>query len=263
MTQAVEPVILVEKRGAVAVVSFNRPDVMNAVTPEMTQLYIEVMKELEADRDVRAIVLTGKGRGFCAGADLGVVAGGAEAIDEIVPDADGMPNLTKLMSKPVIAAVNGAVAGIGYAFMMGTDVRFIAKEAKIATTFARLGLVAEYGLSWTLPRVVGTGRAFDLLLSGRAITGEDAVAYGLAEFAVPRDELLDAAIAYAEDLVQNCSPTSMAIIKRQIVNDLERGEREALVETMLLMHASFRGQDLVEAVAARQAKRPPAFPPVS
>ncbi len=168
--------------------------------------------------------------------------------------------MTKQLSKPVIAAVNGAVAGIGFAYMMGTDIRFIAAEAKIATSFARLGLVAEYGLSWTLPRVVGTGRALDLLLSGRAITGEDAVTYGIAEFVVPGAELLDAALAYAQDLAQNCSPTSMAVIKRQVALDLERLEGEAMADTLSLMMTAFEGPDLAEALDAREQKRPVAFP---
>jgi enoyl-CoA hydratase/carnithine racemase len=256
-------VVLVERRGAVAVMYLNRPDVMNAVDEELAAAHPRVLRELEADPSVRAIVLTGSGRGFCAGADLNVLGNPDREIGGLVPPLEDMPNIVKDFRTPVIAAVNGAVAGIGYAIMMGSDIRFIAKEAKIATSFARLGLAAEYGLSWTLPRQVGTGRAMDLLLSGRAITGDEAVAYGLCEFAVPRDELLDAAVAYAEDLATNCSPTMMAVIKRQVVNDLERDEDESMRETLKLMFEAFVGVDLAEAVAARKEKRQVTFPPLA
>jgi enoyl-CoA hydratase/carnithine racemase len=256
-------VVLVERRGAVAVMYLNRPDVMNAVNEELAAAHPRVLRELDADPSVRAIVITGSGRGFCAGADLGVLSNPDRKIGALVPPLEDMPNIVKRFKTPVIAAVNGAVAGIGYAIMMGSDVRFIAKEAKIATSFARLGLAAEYGLSWTLPRQVGTGRALDLLLSGRAITGDEAVTYGLCEFAVPLEELLDAAIAYAEDLATNCSPTLIAVIKHQVASDLERGEDEGMRETLKLMFDAFEGADLAEAVAARKQKRQVAFPPLA
>jgi enoyl-CoA hydratase/carnithine racemase len=240
----------------------NRPEVMNAVNEELAEAHPRVLRELEADPSVRVIVLTGSGRGFCAGADLNVLGNPDREIGGLVPSLEDMPNIVKDFNTPVIAAVNGAVAGIGYAIMMGSDIRFIAKEAKIATSFARLGLAAEYGLSWTLPRQVGTGRALDLLLSGRPITGDDAVAYGLCEFAVPAAELLDAAIAYATDLATNCSPRQMAVIKRQVVNDLERDEDDAMRDTLKLMFEAFAGDDLAEAVAARKEKRQVEFPPL-
>lgn len=264
MAETAEPVILVERRNAVAIVYFNRPDVMNAVNADMVTAFTATLRSLDADSDVRAIVLTGKGRGFCAGADLGLATEGAEAIEQqIVPAVEDMPTFVRRMSTPVVAAVNGAVAGLGLAYMLAADIRFIATEATVSTSFARLGLVAEYGLSWTLPRVVGAGRALDLLLSGRPITGEQALAYGLAEFAVPLVDLFDTAFAYAADLAANCSPTSMAIIKRQIAGDLERGESEAMRETLTLMSAAFRRPDLTEAVAARAERRAPAFGPVT
>lgn len=255
-------VVEVERKGAVAIVRFNRPDQMNAVVREMSYEYARLMRELDADPEVRAIVVTGNGRGFCAGADLGVIAAGADAISDIVPPLPDLPAaLGANLSKPVIVAVNGAVAGIGFGYMLGADVRFAAVDAKISTTFARLGLVAEYGLSWLLPRLVGLGRAMDLLLSGRTVTGAEAKELGLVEYALPAEEVFDAALAYATDLAENCSPYSMARIKAQVLADLTSDLDSALARSRWLMHNSFRGPDLAEALASRSEKRPPRFAP--
>ena len=256
-----EQSILVERDGAVAIVRFNRPDFMNAVTKQMSARYAAVMRELDADAGVRAIVLTGNGKGFCSGADLAVIAAGPEAISDLVPPVQDLPPLGYRLSKPLIVAVNGGVAGVGFAYMLGGDVRFASETAKIGTTFARLGLVAEYGLSWLLPRLVGLGRAMDLLLSGRTVTGAEAKELGLVEYALPADEVFDAALAYAKDIAENCSPYSLARIKAQVLGDLDNDLEAALFRSRWMMERSFHGPDLAEALASRAEKRPPAFAP--
>ena len=137
--------ILVDRADGVATITLNRPDKLNALTPEMQQRYVEALTELDHDADVRVIVVTGAGRGFCSGADLGNLADLGAVLAEM-PDASKLPTAALEIRKPIVAAVNGPVAGIGFALMLTTDVRFLAADARVSTTFARLGLVAEYGL---------------------------------------------------------------------------------------------------------------------
>ncbi|MDX6742758.1 enoyl-CoA hydratase-related protein [Actinocorallia sp. A-T 12471] len=256
-----EPVVLVEVERGVAVVTLNRPQQLNAMTYEMSTAYAQALRAADADPDVRAIVVTGAGRGFCAGADLAVLEQGAEAIRSFLPPAEDMPRLAFALSKPVVAAINGHAVGIGFAYALGSDVRFAAKGAKLATAFSRLGLVAEYGLSYQLPRLIGLAHATDLLLSGRTIDAAEALSLGLVNRVVEPEELLPAAIAYAADMAENCAPSSLATIKRQVYGDLDRAEPEALALTLDLMNASFGGPDLAEALRARGEKRKPVFTP--
>ncbi|WP_250292131.1 enoyl-CoA hydratase-related protein [Frankia sp. CiP1_Cm_nod1] len=259
MQSALTAEIEIDHHGPVAVVRFNRPGTLNAFTRTMGDAYAVAMRQLDRDPRVRAIVVTGSGRGFCSGADVEVLRGGPAAIRAFIPVQEDMPSFVHRLSTPVIAAVNGPVAGIGFAYMMGSDVRFAAREAKIATTFARLGLVAEYGLSWLLPRALGVGRALDLLLSGRVITGAEALEMGLVQFAVPVADVFTAAVEYATDLALNCAPTSLAVIKAQVYADLEDNETRALERTARLMDRSFDGPDLAEALSARSESRRPLF----
>jgi len=256
-----DPTLLVERIGAVALVRFNRPDQLNAFTAEMSRGYARILRELDGDDAVRAIVVTGSGRAFCAGADLAVISAGAEAISELVPTLEDLPALGQRLRTPVIVAINGPVAGIGFAYMLGGDVRFCAAEAKISTSFARLGLVAEYGLSWLLPRLVGAGRAMDLLLSARTLTGAEAYEMGLVEHVHPAAEVVEAAVAYATDLAENCSPYAMATIKAQVLTDASGDLSSALFRARWLMERSFHGTELAEGLAARAEKRAPRFAP--
>jgi len=256
-----EQSILVEHVGRVAVVRFNRPDQLNAFTAEMSTRYAEVMRAADRDPEVRAILVTGSGRGFCAGADLEVVAAGGAALSAFVPPVEDLPMLGLNLNTPVVVAVNGPVAGIGFAYMLGGDIRFCAEEARISTSFARLGIVAEYGLSWILPRLVGVGRAMDLLLSGRVVTGAEALQIGLVEHVRPAAELFDAALAYASDLAESCSPYSMATMKAQVLADSSADLPAALFRARWLMERSFYGADLAEAMQARSEKRAPRFAP--
>lgn len=251
--------VLIRREGAVGVVTLNRPDKLNALTPEMQHRYVDVLWELDADPAVRTIVVTGAGRGFCSGADLASLAD-TDALLSYAPDAALLPTVALEVRKPVVAAVNGPVAGIGFALMLACDVRFVGASVRVATTFSRLGLVAEYGLSWLLPKVVGTGRAVELLMSGRSIDADEAVRIGLVHEAVADRPVLDRALEWAHDVAEHCSPRSLANIKRQVYGDAERGRVESIDRALSLMVDSFGWGGLQEALAARQEQREPIFP---
>ncbi|SEF55645.1 Enoyl-CoA hydratase/carnithine racemase [Thermomonospora echinospora] len=257
-----EETVLVRHERSVAVITLNRPQALNAMTGPMSVAYARALREADADPQVRAIVVTGAGRGFCAGADLGVLNQGPDAIRALVPPAEDLPTMALRLRTPVIAAVNGPVAGIGFAYMMGSDVRFAGRGVKMTTSFSRLGLVAEYGLSWLLPRLIGASRAMELLLSGRTLDAEEAERIGLVHRVVEPDRVLQEAVDYAADLAAGCAPSSLAAIKAQVYADLERSHDDALADTLKLMDASFGGPDLAEALAARKEKRPPVFTPL-
>lgn len=262
VTEADDSEILTELRGAVSVITFNRPKARNAITSTMALAYAEALRAADDDPRVRAIVVTGAGPGFCAGADLEVLRGGAEAIKKFVPPREDLPTLALKLRKPVIVAVNGAAVGIGFAYMMGSDIRFAAESAKIATAFSRLGLAAEYGLSWLLPRAIGLQPALDLLLTGRTLGAAEAAEIGIIHKVVPDGTVLDAAVAYATDLAENCSPFALATIKQQVYLDLDRSRDDALTDTLQQMDTAFEGPGLAEALTARTEKRAAVFDPL-
>jgi len=166
------------------------------------------------------------------------------------------------ISKPIVAAINGPCAGLGLVLALMCDVRFAAADAKLTTAFSRRGLVAEHGISWILPRLVGPARALDLLLSGRVVLGGEAEALGLVNHAVSAEELLERARAYARELAVNSSPASMAAMKRQVYADLTRELPEALQEANRLMGESFTAPDFAEGVASFLEQREPRFAPL-
>lgn len=244
----------------VAVVTLNRPERMNAWTLELERRYFDALEECARRTDVRAIVVTGAGRAFCAGADM-------EELEQIGagdnPPRDPRSPLYALrVPKPVIAAINGACAGMGFVQAALCDLRFAAKGAKLTTAFSRRGLVAEHGLSWALPRLVGPGRALDLLFSARVVLAEEAAELGFVERLTEPGDALAEARAYALDLARNCSPASMADMKRQVYADLTREPEAALAIANELMARSLERPDFMEGVASFLEKRPPEFPPL-
>ncbi|GAA2792052.1 enoyl-CoA hydratase-related protein [Saccharopolyspora taberi] len=251
--------VLAEQRDSVLLLTLNRPDRLNAWTRTMQARYFDLLERADRDPAVRAVVLTGAGRGFCAGADMAALA----AVDADSFDSDQRPlSLPIRLRKPVISAVNGPVAGIGLVAALFTDVRFAADDAKFTTAFSRRGLVAEYGIAWLLPRLVGVGNALDLLLSARTFTGAEAARLGLVHRALPADEVLGAALAYAHKLATECSPASMAEIKQQIYTGLDSGLDTANADSRERMIAAFRRPDLQEGVRSYLERRPPEFPPL-
>lgn len=263
-------VVLFEVKDDVAVLTFNRPDRLNAWTPELQTRYFDLLDECAEREDVRAIVLTGAGRGFCAGADmqgLQEIAGEADGANGSSPSAerhDSRPVTYALgIPKPVIAAINGACAGIGLVHAMMCDLRIAAAEAKFTTAFSRRGLVAEHGLSWMLPRLIGPARALDLLLSGRVFLGSEAAELGVVNRAVEDGRALDEALEYARMLATECSPISMALMKQQVYADCERTLSDSLESANQLMAESFSRPDFGEGVRSFVERRQPDFPPLS
>ncbi len=254
--------ILYEVAEGVATITLNRPDRLNAWTPEMGRAYADALARATADPDVRVLVVTGAGGGFCAGADMGLLEsiGGGEAV--VGAEAQVLPTATIDVPKPVIAAINGACAGLGMVIALCCDIRFAATGAKFTSAFVRRGLIAEYGSSWLLPRLVGTARALDILLSGRVFLAEEAAAMGLVNRVVPAEDLVAETRAYAQDLAAGCPPGAMAVIKRQVYSHASVPLEEAVEESLRLMEESLATADFQEGVASYVEQRPPRFRPL-
>ena len=252
--------ILVERRGFVALVTLNRPDRLNALTTDMGPQYARTLLELDIDPSVRAIVVTGAGRGFCSGADLTTLSGSVEDLQGYVQGQalDSLPLVALTLATPVATAINGPCAGIGFVLAVSADARFAHPEATLSSTFVRLGLVAEYGIAWLLPRLIGLPAATDLLLTGRTITGVQAGSMGLAN--VHQDPLA-AALDWAEGVATSSSPSSVATMKRQLLLADGQSLEEAIRTSLFEMSRAFDLPDLAEALTARAQGRDPQFPP--
>src|SRR6185503_320701 len=203
----------------VLTITLNRPDRLNAFTPTMGRELIEAFDRADADDDVRAIIVTGEGRGFCAGADL---AGGGDTFDwrdrqeadEIPRDGGGIVALRIFdSSKPVIAAINGPAVGVGITMTLPMDIRVVAEAAKIGFVFARRGIVPEACSSWFLPRIVGISKATELVYTGRIFRAEEEKRSGLFNHVVPPSTVLPRALEIAREIADNTSATSVALSK--------------------------------------------------
>jgi enoyl-CoA hydratase/carnithine racemase len=257
----------------IATITFNRPERLNAMTNRMTDELKHAVAAAEADERAVAIVITGAGRGFCAGADLqGLKAigegrdfGERANLDASPGDASMGPNFSGpyaylfSVRKPVIAAINGPCAGLGFAVAMFADLRFASDRATFTTAFSRRGLIAEWGIGWTLPRVVGPSHALDLLFSARRFEAAEAERIGLVNRTLPHDELLPFVRSYVQDLADHVSPTSMAVMKRQVWQRLTAELGPSLEESIRLMTESFGRPDFREGVSSYLEKRPPKF----
>ena len=244
----------------VAVVTLNRPDRGNAWTVGMEYAFFDALDQCADRTDVGAVVITGAGRSFCVGADTEELSEiGDLGADRLRPRDPRSPMHALRVGKPVVAAINGGCAGMGVVQAAMSDVRFAARGAKITTAFAHRGLVAEHGLSWILPRIVGVGRAADLLFSGRVITGEEAHRLGFVDHLSENGGVLPDAVAYAHELVSRSSPASLAAMKAQLYADLARTARVALEQANALMAKSLLSEDFIEGVDSFLEGRPPRF----
>jgi enoyl-CoA hydratase/carnithine racemase len=251
----------------IAVITLNRPERLNAWTGRMGVEYFDAIDKAVADVAVRVIVVTGAGKGYCAGADMGTLQGipttssddGKE--DSNILEGRMQDEITRI-SKPVIAAVNGAAAGLGLVQALMCDMRFAADTAKFTCAFSKRGLIAEYGISWVLPRLVGQANALDLLMSSRVVMAAEAQELGMVNKVVPADQLMDVVMAYAADLAMNVSPSSMSVMKRQVYGDYDKDVSTASLDALKLMGQSFTRPDFKEGVVSYLQKRQAQFPPV-
>jgi enoyl-CoA hydratase/carnithine racemase len=262
-----------EVRDRIATITLHRPERLNAWTGRMHAEYRSLLARAAADAAVRVIVVTGAGRGFCAGADSqaleGHVARGSYdpglGDDVARPgygvrpefDADFAYHFGVL--KPIIAMINGPAAGVGLVLACYCDLRFAATGVKLTTSHGRLGLPAEYGLSWLLPRLVGVTRATDMLLSSRVVLAEEGAAIGLVNRTVPAEELSSCTYGYARQLAAEVAPSSLATTKLQLYRDLHGDVASSVLDAAERLEAMMRGSEFAEGVAALTEKRPPRF----
>ena len=261
MTTVTYESILVSREGQVAVMTLNRPDQLNAWDWRMSREMGHAFAEMDADDDVRAIVLTGAGRAFCAGAGLvktGATFDGTRRRDEFDEALPGPTKHAAELMTPVIAAVNGAAVGAGLTMAMGADIRIVAEDAKLGFVFNRRGVMPDADLLWSLPRTIGYARSMDLLLTGRVFRGREAAELGLAVKALPAEQVLPAAMEMAHDIATNVAPVSAAITKlvgRAAVNDVDR--RTVLQWQRDLFAWTGRQPDAKEGVTAFLERRDP------
>src|SRR5580658_2597333 len=272
---------LYEVAKRVATITLNRPDKLNAWTAVMEQEVRAAIAEAARDENVRVIVLTGAGRGFCAGADMSLLstvatkgldaaqqaqavqagAGSGSGSGEGSPRADFQKKYSYFpaMSKPVIGAINGPAVGLGLVIALYCDLRFASDAARFSTAFARRGLIAEYGMAWMLPRLVGHANALDLLFSARLIDAAEAFRIGLANQVYPQDVFQEKVREYSAELASNVSPRSLRVIKRQVYDAMFQPLGEAFEIAEREMLASLQCEDFKEGVAHFVEKRAPTF----
>lgn len=264
--------IMFECAGAVAKVTLNRPERLNAWTNVMEEEVHEAMQRAAKDDAVRVVILSGAGRGFCAGADMEVLNAigsnpGAERVNAWQrpydmnrrPDYQGRYGYFPSIPKPIIGAINGPAAGLGLIMALYCDMRFASDAAVFSTSFARRGLIAEHGISWLLPRLVGPAHAMDLLLSARKIDAREAERMGLVNKVWPAATFMAEVMAYATDMAENVSPRSVGVIKRQLAEVPFQTLAEAVQTANAEMHGSFVSDDFKEGVAHFVEKRKARF----
>jgi enoyl-CoA hydratase/carnithine racemase len=257
----------------VAVVTINRPDRRNAWNGRMAVEYRWALHHAHTRPDIRVVVLTGAGADFCVGADsraLDIISadGGRYAAERLPlpPYPDGTPDELRrnhayplTISTPVIAAIRGACAGAGFVLATYADLRFAARDSRITTSFAKLGLPAEYGISWLLPRIVGLPAALDLLYTARVLDGAEAARVGWVQRCHEPGELLARAVEFARDLARGSSAESLRMMKRQIFADAALGFGAAYTHSVTDMNAALRHPDFREGLAAFRERRPADF----
>ncbi len=261
--------ILYDVKARIATITLNRPEQLNAWTDVMAEEVWQATHAADADNEVRVIILTGAGRAFCAGGDItGFKSDNPrQLLDKLPrpydfsrrPDYQSRAAYFPSLSKPVVAMLNGAAAGLGLVHALFCDVRFAADDAVMTTAFSRLGLASEYGMAWALTQVIGHANALDLLMSGRKVRGAEALRLGLVNQLHPREALAEATYAYARELAELVSPRSLRVIKRQMWNLPFQSLHEALISDSEEMLRSNVCEDFQEGKRAFAEKRPPRF----
>ncbi len=267
--------IIYEVKDKVALITLNRPDKLNAWTTRMAEEIQDATVGAGEDENVNVIVLTGAGRGFCAGADMKLLTdlqGGGASKTERDPDdlprdrpKDVRPDYTHKYSyfpaipKPVICAINGPVAGIGLVLTLFCDMRIAAADAKFSSAFVKRGLIVEYGGAWLLARIAGVANAMDVWLSGRVFNGEEAQRLGVVSRVLPSENFLESALDIAREMANNNSPRSMRVVKNQVWESLFQDLDSSLNLAFEEMNGSIKSDDFKEGVAHFLEKRAPSF----
>jgi enoyl-CoA hydratase/carnithine racemase len=250
--------LLYEVEERVATITLHRPEKLNAWTTGMDREFRAAIEAAEADPVVRVVVVTGAGRGFCAGADMSLLEG--LAATGTTAELPRQFQFLQELGKPVIAAINGPAVGLGLILTLHCDLRFASQEARFGTAFAKRGLIAEYGMAWMLPRLIGHASALDILLSARIFDAAEALRMGLVNQVFPAPTFLFDVQAYARELATAVSPRSMAVMKRQVYEGLTQSFAEAAAVAEREMLLSLQSDDFREGVAHFVEKRPPSFP---
>jgi len=268
--------LLIDTADRVRTITLNRPERLNAWTRQMQSELKDAMFAAGEDAGVRAIILTGAGRGFCSGADIenlqAIQAGGGGSVSDRalkprrapaggseLPDFQLVHSYFPSIPKPIIAAINGPCAGLGLVMALYCDLRFAADNATFTTAFAMRGLIAEHGISWLLPRLCGPQNAFDVLVSARKFKGSEAKELGVVNRVYPVDQLMAETRSYARMLAETVSPRSAAVIKKQLWEAQFQTLAEATVRGNYEMELSFGTEDFKEGVAHFVEKRPARF----
>ncbi|HVF73543.1 MAG TPA: enoyl-CoA hydratase-related protein [Acidimicrobiales bacterium] len=262
------PEVLYEMLGHVALITLNRPHRRNAITTPMLRLLSSRLDQAAVDPEVRVVVLTGAGDGFCAGLDLKSLdkenRSGGDASKSMQKAVSGIgraelpPVVLHELAKPTIAAVRGAAAGYGFDLALGCDVRVVGRSSRLMGNFVTRGVVPESGGTWLLPRLVGQARAAELVFRGATVTGDEAVALGLANQVVPDDEVVPAALALAEEIAAN-APLAVQAAKR-LLQAADQDGFEAHVHRVLdVTRELFGTADFREGIASFAERRPPVF----
>ena len=256
---AVYETLLTETRDGVRVITLNRPDVLNAINAQIGEDLLGALREAEQAADVRCLLLTGAGRAFCAGADLRDFTPGEASLGDLLRTRYNRIALRlRTMEKPVIAAVNGVAAGAGANLALAADLRIVSDHASFIEVFARVGLIPDSGGTWLLPRLVGVGRALELMFFAEPVDAAAAERLGIANRVVPHDDLMARAMEWAGRLAQG--PTrAYGLIKRGVEHNLGVSFREGLEYEAFLQEIAGRTEDHREGVAAFLAKRPPTY----
>ncbi|GAC1395503.1 MAG: enoyl-CoA hydratase-related protein [Mycobacterium sp.] len=246
----------------VAVLTWNRPERNNAWSVDMEAVYYRLLQECADDDEVRVIVVTGAGKSFCPGMDAAVLSGVANGGPSTDPHSRPPMTFPRSIPKPIIAAINGACACLGLIAALDCDLRFVSATAKLSTSFAKRGIMAEHGIAWSLPRLIGAGKAMDLLLSARTIMAHEALELGLVDRVFEPGELMDKTLEYARDMVANCSPLALGIIKRQVYEAEEGSHEMARTLAIRYWYDTVRDHpDFKEGMASFLEKRAPHFAP--
>ena len=254
--------VLRERDGSIETLTLNRPETLNSWTPSMAVLFREALDAADTDPTVRVIIVTGAGKGFCAGGDLGLKVEGGKAAEREY----GEPYLGAIhprsIRKPLIAAINGGCAGVGLSLALSCDIRFAGADVRFASAFVRRGRVGTPGLPWLLSRIAGPTVALDLMLSGRKFDADEALRLGLLTGVAPAGTVVARARAYAEDLSANCAPRSMAELKRVIYRSFDETHDASVERGAELLAASKDWPEAHEGVTSYLERRAPSFPPL-